>query len=55
MDGREHEQYGLRTLKQLRDEFERLGQFDKYPFDIGGPSWILREIEREEEHFENER
>ena len=46
MTEQEHEKYGLETLRQLRRELEESGQFEKYPFDIGGPSWILRELKR---------
>ena len=48
---RERAEYGLRTLKYLKQELERSpcgNQFEKYPFDIGGLSWITREIKREE-------
>ena len=48
---RERAEYGLRTLKHLKQELERSpcgNQFEKYPFDIGGLSWITREIKREE-------
>lgn len=54
---RERTIYGLRTLKQLRDELENSpcgNQFEKYPFDIGGPSWIAREIERAEKLLREE-
>ena len=49
----EHEraEYGLRTLKHLKQELERSrcgNQFEKYPFEIGGLSWIAREIKRAE-------
>ena len=48
---RERAEYGLRTLKQLKQELEHSpcgNQFEKYPFDIGGLSWISREIKRVE-------
>jgi hypothetical protein len=48
---RERAEYGLRTLKHLKQELERSpcgNQFEKYPFDIGGLSWIPKEIKREE-------
>ena len=48
---RERAEYGLRTLKHLKQELEHSpcgNQFEKYPFDIGGLSWITREIKREE-------
>src|SRR5215471_12800514 len=48
---RERAEYGLRTLKQLKQELKHSpcgNQFEKYPFDIGGLSWITREIKREE-------
>jgi len=48
---RERAEYGLRTLKHLKQELERSpcgNQFEKYPFEIGGLSWIAREIKREE-------
>ena len=48
---RERAEYGLRTLKHLKQELECSpcgNQFEKYPFEIGGPSWITREIKREE-------
>ena len=48
---RERAEYGLRTLKHLKQELERSpcgNQFEKYPFEIGGLSWITREIKREE-------
>ena len=48
---RKRAQYGLRTLKHLKQELEHSpcgNQFEKYPFDIGGLSWITREIKREE-------
>ena len=48
---RERAEYGLRTLKHLKQELEHSScgnQFEKYPFDIGGLSWITREIKREE-------
>jgi hypothetical protein len=48
---RERAEYGLRTLKQLKQELEHSScgnQFKKYPFEIGGLSWITREIKREE-------
>jgi len=48
---RERAEYGLRTLRHLKQELEHSpcgNQFEKYPFDIGGLSWITREIKREE-------
>ena len=48
---RERAEYGLRTLKHLKQDLEHSpcgNQFEKYPFDIGGLSWITREIKREE-------
>ena len=48
---RERAEYGLRTLKQLKQELKHSpcgNQFEKYPFEIGGLSWITREIKREE-------
>jgi len=48
---RERAEYGLRTLKHLKQELEHSpcgNQFEKYPFDIGGLSWISREIKRAE-------
>jgi len=48
---RERAEYGLRTLKHLKQELEHSpsgNQFEKYPFEIGGLSWITREIKREE-------
>ena len=48
---RERAEYGLRTLRHLKQELEHSpcgNQFEKYPFDIGGLSWIAREIKREE-------
>lgn len=45
---RQRAEYGLETLRQLRSELENINQFAKYPFDVGGPSWIDREIQREE-------
>ena len=48
---RERAEYGLRTLKQLKQELEHSpcgNQFEKYPFDIGALSWISREIKRAE-------
>ena len=48
---RERAEYGLRTLKHLKQELEHSpcgNQFEKYPFNIGGLSWITREIKREE-------
>jgi hypothetical protein len=48
---RERAEYGLRTLKHLKQELEHSAcgnQFEKYPFDIGGLSWITREIKRAE-------
>src|SRR5689334_2894831 len=48
---RERAEYGLRTLRCLKQELEHSpcgNQFEKYPFDIGGLSWISREIKRAE-------
>jgi hypothetical protein len=48
---RERAEYGLRTLRHLKQELEHSpcgNQFEKYPFDIGGLSWISREIKRAE-------
>ena len=50
---RERADYGLRTLRQLKDELEHSScgnQFEKYPF---GLNWITREIKREEALSEN--
>ena len=48
---RQRAEYGLRTLRRLKYELENSAdgnQFKKYPFDIGGPGWIIKEIERQE-------
>ena len=48
---RERAEYGLRTLNHLKQQLEHSpcgNQFEKYPFEIGGLSWIAREIKREE-------
>ncbi len=48
MNERERAEYGLRTLKQLKQELEHSAcgnQFEKYPFQL---NWITREIKREE-------
>ncbi len=46
MTEREHAEYGLKTLLQLKDELEHSAdgnQFEKYPFQL---NWINREIKR---------
>ena len=46
MTDQERAEYGIKTLRQLAEELQRLGQFEKYPSDIGALSWIKRELKK---------